>query len=820
MLKDIRYAYRALRQNAGFALTAIISIALAIGVNAAAFSLVDGLIFRPLPVRDVSRVVSLRMISPSSTATSIADTGMALSYPDYVDFRNNSRSFDGLIAYALKAAGYALDEHGEHSQARLKMGYTVSGNFFQVLGVDMALGRAFTPEEDAVPERDAVVVLANDFWMQEFAGNRSVIGSRIRLNGTNFTVIGVAPESFTGLDQFTQPAFFVPFMMAPKFEAKEDLRTRDYRDIGVKGRLKPGVTLEAASAEISAIEKSLEQSHPVTNKGFGAAVRTENQIRLDNTPAFAALVIALFTLVTVVLLIACSNVANLVLARGGARAREFAVRLAIGAGRFRLIRQLMAENLIIAICGGGLGLLFAQFAVGYFSSLDVVADEPVKLSFEIDHRVLLFTLLVSVASAILFGLAPALHVTKTDLGPALKAGAVRHGRKHFFGRNALVVVQIAGSLVLLLAAVGAYTVSAASLANRGFRIDHLLTTRLDTEVAGYKSKQSQQFYKLLADRTPALPGVKSVALTSSIPLTSMLQLKTLIPEGYSFPPGQSSVSIFSSTVDEHYFEVLGIPLLRGRGFLPTDSANSPRVAIVNEAFATKYLGTDPIGKRIRLEGENGPWVQVVGITATGKYVSIMEQPTGFLYLPLSQEPQARLTMLVESYEDPAMLAAPVRELVRSMDSNVPILSVLPMQELFYRSFVETLHLVISMFAATGLIGFILALVGLYGVVAYQAARRTREIGIRMALGAERQQVMSMVLKHAATVGVIGIIIGLILSQALKAALSGAGGTAAQSGPTVFMFVIPTALLLTVLAAAAIPARRASRIDPMMALREE
>jgi predicted permease len=821
MLNDLRYALRSLRQNPGFAFTAIVSIALAIGANAAIFSLGDAVLMRPLPVRDPTRVVSLRSISPSSSATSLVGTGTDISYPDFVDFRDKSHSFDGLVAYTLKAAGFAKDEH---TQARLKMGYVVSGNLFQVLGVEPVLGRAFRPDEDEVPERDAVIVLAHNFWMEEFAAAPSVIGSRIRLNGIDFTVIGVAPESFTGMDQYIQPAFFVPFMMAPKLDAKENLHSRDLRELGAKGRLKPKVTLQAANAEISSIAKSLEESYPTTNKGFGAAVRTENQIRLDRNPSSAAQVTALFTLVAVVLLIACSNVANLVLGRGRARAREIAVRLAIGASRFRLFRQLMAENILIALAGGALGVLFAEFAIEFFSTVEFLTDEPIKLDFEIGHRVLLFSLLVSIASAILFGAVPALQSTKADLGSALKAGSLHGGRKHFFGRDALVIAQLAGSLVLLMHATGAYRTSASMLVNRGFRIDHLLTMRFDTEVGGYTSKQSEQFYTILTDRTRTLAGVKSVALTYTLPLSSNTRLRTVIPEGYQFPVGQKSAGVFSSTVDEHYFETIGIPRVRGRGFLSTDTSDSPRVAIVNEAFAAKYLTTDPIGKRIRLEGATGPLVEVVGITATSKYLFVGESPTGFLYLPLTQNPEPRLTMLVEACGDPAPLSEAVRELVRSIDANVPILSVRTMEDVFQRTSVQGMNLVITIFGVGSLIGLVLALVGLYAVVAYQVARRTREIGIRMALGAERQQVMRMVLKHAATVGVAGINIGLILSYALGGVFRGSAPDPAQvsavSGPSLFM-ILPIALLLTtLLAAAAIPARRASRVDPMIALREE
>jgi len=817
MLNDIRYAFRALRQSPGFALTAIVSIALVIGANSAIFSFVDGLIFRPLPVRDASGVVSLRSISPSSSATSMAETGTDISYPDFVDFRDRNHSFDGLVAYALKAAGFAKDER---SQAQLRMGYVVTGNFFQVLGVETPLGRTFRPEEDQVPERDAVVVLAHDFWTRDFGADPNVIGSHVRLNATDFTVIGVAPESFSGLDQLIRPAFFVPMMMAPKLDPKENLRARDLRTLGAKGRLKPKVTLVAAGAESSAIAKSLEESYPVTNKGFGAAVRTENELRLDRTPAYAAVVISLFTLVTVVLLIACCNVANLLLGRGRARAREIAVRLAIGASRMRLVRQLMVENLIIALGGGALGLLLAEFAVEYFSTLEFVSDVPARLAFEVDRRVLFFTLLVSIASAIVFGLIPALQSTKTDLAPALKAGSLDHRRKRFVGRNALVIVQLAGCLVLLMAAGGAYRGSASMLDGRGFRTDHLLAMRFDTAAVGYTPKQSEQFCNTLKERSRDLSGVKSVALAYSPPLTYIFELKTVIPEDYQFPAGQKSASLFSNMVDEHYFESVGIPLVRGRGFASTDTADSPRVAVVNQAFADKYLGTNPLGKRIRLDSETGPVAQVVGVAATSKYISLAEPPTPYLYLPLTQNPEPRLTLLVETSGDPASTAPALRELLRSIDPNVPILSVRTMNDLFQSGSVRALYLVVTMYGVVGLMGLVLALVGLYAIVAYQVSRRTREIGIRMALGAERLQVMRMILKHASSIAVAGIVIGIILSFALKNALSGGDADPSTLSPLPVLFFVPIGLFLTTLLAAAIPARRASRVDPMMALREE
>ena len=817
MLNDLRYAVRTLRQNPGFALTAVISIGLAIGANSAIFSFVDGLLFRPLPVRDPARVVSLRSIAPSSSASSLAETNTEISYPDFVDFRETSRSFDGLIAYDLRGVGFA---RGERNQPQVKLGYLVSGDFFRTLGVESSLGRMFTSEEDAVPGRDAVLVLAHDFWKQEFDADPAAVGSHVRLNGIDFTIIGVASEHFSSMDLFIRPTFFAPMMMASRLDPKEDiLHRRDLRTIAVKGRLKRGVTVQAANAEISALAKSLQESYPVTNKGFGAAVRSELQMRLDRTPSYGPVVVSLFTLVAVVLAIACCNVANLMLSRGRARVREIAVRLAIGAGRARLMRQLMVENLVIAFCGGAAALLIAQFAVEFFSTLEVVGDTPIQLDITIDHRVLVFTFLIAAGSAVLFGLIPALHSTNADVIPALKAGALEQRRKRFFGRSALVVAQIAGSMVLLLAGVGAYRDSAGLIAQRGFRTDHLLTLRVDTEVVGYTSQQSQQFYRTLSERSRALPDVQAVGLTSSVPLTTTLRQEAVIPEGYQFPAGQKSVSVMSSTVDDDYFDTLAIPILRGRHFLLSDNEDSPRVAIVNQAFADKYFAADPIGKRIRLENETGPWVEIVGITATGKYLSVAEPPTGFLYLPVSQHPEQRLTLLVHSSGDPAKLTGPVRDLIRSIDPNVPLLAVRTMDDVFQRSTVRPMQVLITVFGATSLMGLVLAVVGLYAVVAYQVARKTREIGIRIALGAERPRVMRMILKHAAGMAVTGVAIGLVLSFALVDALSG-GGQRPQPLNVFILMAVTLVLLLTTLLAAAIPARQAMRIDPQVALRQE
>jgi predicted permease len=747
----------------------------------------------------------------------MADTTIDLSYLDFIDFRNHCRTFDGLVAYDLRGVGFARDSH---AQAEMKMGYTVSGDFFQVLGVRPEIGRFFRPEEDHVPGRDPVVVLAYDLWKQEFESDPAVLGRIVRLNGIRFTVIGVANESFTGVDQFIRPSFFIPFMMASSIDPGETVTTkRDNRTIGVKGRLKPGISLKTANEDVTTLAKSLAESHSDTNRGVGAAVRSEVRIRLDRNPVYGPLVASLFVLVVLVLLIACCNIANLMLSRGRERAREIAVRLAIGSSRLRLIRQLMAESLLIAVSGGSLGLLVAQIAVEFFSRIEVVGDVPIRLSFEIDGRVLVFTFVLSVLSAIVFGLVPALQSTRPNLSPALKAGDLDDPQKRLLGRSALVTVQVAISLVLLIGASQIYRGARATLAaDRAFRIERTLTMRLDTEIAGYDDSRMLQFYKTLVEGAGAVNGVKSATLSSFLPLTNNSRVYTVVPEGFEFPAGQETVGVFASTVGDSYFESFDVPILKGRPFRPTDTEHSPLVAIVNDTFAQKYLGSEPVGRHLKLNLPGGFTVaEVVGVAATGQYLSLVESPTGFLYLPFNQNPQPRMTMIIESYRDPAALAGPLREMARSIDSSVPILAVRTMQEIFQKAEVMSTQLVTVLFAAASMMGLLLAMVGLHAVVAYHVSRRTREIGIRTALGAQQLQIIGMVLRQASKLSLTGIGLGFVLSLSYGRTLT--MGESKGFDPVTFT-LLPLALLLVTFVAAWVPARRASRVNPLQALRQD
>jgi macrolide transport system ATP-binding/permease protein len=813
MLHDLRYALRALRRQPGFALTAIASIAAGVGANASVFSFVDGILLRPLPVPNPSTVVTLQSRTPGRSLF-----GGAMSWGDYTDFRDRSRSFAGILACQPLNVGFAVDAS---TQPKLKQTMLVSGNVLDVLGVTPSLGRGFRPEEDRVPGRDAVAVLSYDFWANELQSDHSIVGRSIKLNGVDFTVVGIAPKDFTGVVEFTNPAIYVPAAMGPALaSANQNLLTdRSLRVFTAKGRLRRSISLAAANAESELLAQSLAATYPATNKGFGAAVLTELQARLEISPLRLLVPILLFALVATLLAIACANVANLTLARARCRTREIGVRLAIGASRLRLLRQLFAESLVIAAAGGALGLLLASSFAHYASAIRVPGDVPIELSFQLDSRAFWFTALVSAASAALFGLGPALQSVKTDLVPALKAREADQARQRLMGRSTLVVAQLAGSLVLL--AVAAHLVAGFSRQlsrDPGFRRDHILTLSLDPSLLGYSAVQTGQFYDALRQHALSTPGVRSIAIASTIPTGTNPRFEQLIPEGYQFPDGQTSVAVWTSIVDEGYFETLNVPILSGRGFRTSDGSNAPQVAVVNEAFARRYLQPNPIGKRIRLQGPNTPWIEVVGLTATGKYLSIMEPATEAIYLPYRQHDSSRMTLLALTQGDPAQLARPLQDMVRSLDPNLPVFTVRTMQDYFEQRSVKAAGLVMQTVSAIGALGALLALVGLYAVVAYQVAARTREIGIRMAIGARPQQVRNMILKQGARMSLPAAAIGLILSAIILGALNNGPLSAPFDYP--ILLALSTGLLLTTLIASVIPAWRAARTDPLRAIRED
>ena len=820
VVQDIRYALRMMRKSPGFTAVAVMSLAIGIGANTAIFSFADALLLRPLPVPRPGEVVTV-----GSTASIQGFSNLVASYRDYVDIRARSTTFEGLAAFTDSTVGFAAEPD---AVPKLRIGMLVSGNFFMAMRIEPQLGRAFRPEEDQVPGRDAVVVLGHDFWEQQFGGDRSILGRAVRLNGIDFTVVGVAPAEFTGLDRLARFDFYAPLMMWPRLMPDSSARlfeARDIRRLTIKGRLRAGVTMSQAQAELSVIAKDLERAYPDTNRNQAVAVRTELEVRMAADASSVTFVAMLTTLAVAVLLIACANVAGLLTSRAPVRAREIALRLAIGASRPRVIRQLITESVLIAMLGGGLGLAVGYAGVTLFRGVRIPTDLPVAFRFAIDQRALAFSFVVALVSAVLFGLVPAIRATHADLTSVMKAtDAAGFGQRRRWGRGLLVGGQVAVSVILLAVAMFMYR-GFQRLLERGpgYRTDHLLLMSFDPGLVGYTEAEAQQFFEQMAERARSVPGVKSAALVSSVPMaTDPAGGIAIVPEGVQLPAGKDSVTLLTSVVDEHYFDTMRLAIIRGRGFRATDSADAPKVAVVNEQVAQHYWpGQDPLGKRFRMNDSRGPWVEIVGLAKTSTYIFLAERPREFAYFPYTQRPQPRMVLVAESTGDPSSLATPLRELVRTFDANQPIYNVRTMEELYRMRAVAIFSVASRLVAAMGIMGLGLALAGLYGLVAYAVSRRTKEIGIRMAIGAGQWDVLGMILRQGMVLALLGLGVGLLGSmgagRALAALFPDRGHGASDF---VALGLVAAAVLSVVLLAAYIPARRASRVNPTDALRTE
>jgi macrolide transport system ATP-binding/permease protein len=818
---DTQYAIRSLRRTSGLTAFVVITLALGIGMTAGTFSMVDALIFRPYPVPHPGGVVTL----VSTTSDSSYED---FSYREYLDIRGKTKSFDGVIANVnMEAVGFSAEPG---ATPRVRGGMMVSGNYFRVLGVEPPLGRGFREDEDRVPGRNAVVVLGPEFWRREFASDPSVLGRTVRLNGQEFTVIGVAPETFPGMQIFDRPDFYMPLAMARVFATdrqKNFFEDRDDRELNVKARLKPGTTIGQARNELALLAKDFEREYPKINRSRGAAVHTQFEMRTRDDDINWKFGVIFVTLALAVLLVACTNVAGLLLSRARDRTREIAVRLALGAGRFRLIRLLLAESLILASLGGLAGIAIGYGVVEWFhtkQSIVLMSDLPMSLPFQMDTRVLLASLALSLLSALLCGLAPALQSTRANLVNGLKsAEADVPGRKRLWGRNMLVVAQVSTSLMLLTASFLMVRGFQHSMnLGTGFVKDHLLMTSFDPRLVQYNATQTQQFYKLLAERVRLAPGVRGEALTQNVPLgQDGFDGVAFVPDGFQMPRDRENFSSTMDTVDPGYFETLGIPILRGRGFLASDTADAPRVAVVNEHFAKHFWpGADAVGKHIRLDSRTGIPVEIVGVAQTVKYQSTFDENTmDFVYLPLAQHPVPRMVLMLRSSGDPLQLVQPLKDIVRSLDPNQPMLQTRAYEDLYLNQAVRGPRIAIDLVGAMGVVGLLLAIAGLYGLVAYNVSRRTREIGIRMALGAAGSDVLRLVMGKGLRLVGIGTVVGLAMGFAVERLFNSVLFDAGGVDVVAYVVVVPSLFVVTMLAAY-LPARRAARIAPTQALRHD
>jgi predicted permease len=798
-----------------FTITIALTLGLGIGANAAVFSIVNALLLRPLPVADPFNLYILSVAHPGN------DQPHPVSYADFVDYRDRSDVFSDLAAYELNFAGLSTDNRAD----RLAVAY-VTGNFFSLLGVGAAPGRPVLPSEGATFGADPVIVLGRAYWKRRFNGDPSVVGRRVLVNGRPFVVAGVVPEGFHGVYALVEFDAYMPLgMMFPATAYKDLIEKRDNHDLHAIGRLKPGLTRAEAQARLDVLARQLEQQHPATNKAVRVVLTPERLARPEpnaaNTNPFIAGVF-LF-LVTLVLLVACVNVINLLMVRATVRQRELAVRAALGAARGRLVRQMLTEGLLLATVGAVAGGILARWLSVLLAHIRIPADIPIRFEFGFDWRVFGYIAGIALATGIVVGLVPALRASRTDLNDVLREGgrSMAEGTGRHRLRSALVVSQVAVSLVLLIAA-GLFvrSVQRAQSVDLGFDPRQVLNLSMDVSQLGLDEARGRAFYREVESRVRALPGIESVSWAYSVPFGYYNSTEYVEAEDHPLPTDQRKPSAPYNLVGPEYFRTLKIPLARGRDFTAQDDERARRVAIVNEFMARMlWPGEDPIGKRFRAAND-GAWREVVGVTRTGKYRFIFEDPGPYYYEPIAQRYEPLRVLQIRTSGDPEAMAPSVEKEVRALNPDLPVYDVRSLEHTLDGPNGFFLLRMGALFGGTlGLLGLLLALVGIYGVVSYTAAQRTQEIGVRMALGAQRRDILTLVVGHGLRLIVAGLALGVLAAFALSRVLSNLlFGISATDAAT--FIAVPLLLGVMALVASYMPALRATRIAPAVALRNE
>jgi putative ABC transport system permease protein len=817
LFQDIRYGIRMLTKNPGVTAVAVLTLALGIGANAAIFSGVSAFVLRPLNAPEPDRLVR-----PIELAE---DRGMSdeVSYPDFADYRNQSTVFEAMSAEDMLPV--ALDSA---NQSDVIWGQAVSGSYFDVMRVKPIMGRTFLPDEDKVAGAIPVVVLGHSLWQRRFGSDPSIVGKTIRLSNRGYEVIGVLPASFTGSKFALSMDFWTPMAMTEELRRSPGLLSdRGSHWMNVLARLKPGVTLEQASKEMASIAARLNQAYPNERASTTSArVETEIDARFEEaTPVLKSGSAIAMAIVGLVLLIACANVANLMLARAAARRKEIGIRLALGASRVRLVRQLLTESMLLSLLGGAFGLLLAFWVTDLMQGfVPVLEYNIVENFFALDRSALLFTLVISLATGLIFGLAPAWHSSNPDVVPILKgdlAAAQRKRRRRFSLRPALVVVQVALSLAVLVCG-GLFIKSfrKAQTMDPGFGTKDALIVSLDPELVGYDSERSRNFFRQVIERAQSLPGVEAAAVARLLPLgDSSNSNGPILKEGETLARGSAGRTIMTNVISSGFFRAMQIPFVEGRDFDERDHTKSQRVVIINQQMAEMlWPGESAVGKRITIGTESREPNEVVGVVKTGRYRNLAEDPKPYFYYPMSQRRPASMMLVMRTNSDPRSLVGAIRKEVQNLDRSVPVSSVKTMDEhMTYALWAPNMAASLSL--AFGVVAILLSAIGLYSVMAYVVSQRTREVGIRMALGANRADVVKMITVQGMRLAVIGVVIGLLLSLALARALSSL--LIGVSGYDVTTFVIVSGLLVFVaLIACYLPARRATKIDPLVALRYE
>lgn len=820
---DLRLAFRMLAKKPGFMVVAVLTLALGIAVNATMFSLVSAFLLRRPPVHDADRIVVVSSVNPNPVFNPDASP---ISAPNYLAWREASRVFADTAAadeYRTVNLTPALNQvegsarAGVATEPEVIRSAAVTSHYFNVLAVSAQFGRTFMEGEDQ-PGQSHVVVLSHDLWERRFGSDPAILGRTIRLNREDYTVIGVMPANFHLMGFIAQ--LWTPLVLTQSDQTAAAHNDRSFRFFG---RLKPGVTLEQARAEMSVLARRAAEAFPETEKGWGASARTLPDFLIYDFSIRNGLAV-MMTAVGFVLMIACANVAGLLLARASGRRKELAIRISLGAGRWRIVRQLMAEGLVIGIVGGGFGLLLSYWGINFFRARMTFNEAVIAVPITLDRNVLLFALAISLVSAVLSSLAPAITASRTDVNTNLKdeSRAASAGRSRGRLRTVLVTGEIAAALFLLIGTGllirGIYMTEHQNL---GFRPDHLLTASLTLDDAHYKDASRRAIF--VRDVIPPLkqiPGAEGVAVTSDLPATGPGGVNFRI-QGEPEPQANQQLNVLDSVVSTEFFRTSGIPLLRGRTFTDMDNTTAPRVIVVNQEFVHRHLhDQNPLGKQIRLDvpGAAPQWSEVVGVVGNVKTYSEATRDDPQVYEPLLQRPVSSFTLMVRTSADPNSLAPALRNAVRQLDAELPLAQVMSMPTVIDRQKGGD-EIFLQVLGAFALLALALAAIGIYGLIAYSVGQRTHEIGIRMAVGASRPDVLRMILWEGSTMTLIGAAIGLALALPLPKVFAALFFDLHLGEPRIYL-VVPGAIFLVALFATYIPARRATRVDPMSALRQE
>ncbi|MFQ5742435.1 MAG: ABC transporter permease [Acidobacteriota bacterium] len=824
LFQDLRYTVRGLRKSPGFTAVAAITLALGIGVNTTIFSVVNSALLRPLAVENPGDLVDVY-----SQSTKSRDSHDSSSYLDYRDLRDQSHTLSGLFGYTN-----FIGNHVQEGRNEIVVGELVTEGYFETLGVQPALGRTFSAEELATEGTHPVVMLSDSFWKTRYGGDPEILGRQIRLSGILYTVVGVAPEGFGGMFPAVTAPMWVPVTMVEALEPLGNLSSvasptgntrltrRGSRFLWMRGRLREGVSVEEARAELVGIMARLEQQYPPTNEFVSVAVLATDEVRFNpDFDGFLAPAGALILgVVGLVLLVACANIANLLLARASSRRKEVAIRLAVGAGRGRLVRQLLTESLLLAAFGAGLGLLLGVWLTSVIANIRIPLPIEPSLDFRLDIRVLAFVTAATLATGILFGLVPALRASRPDLVPALKdiSGEGR-GRCRFALRDALVVVQVAVSIVLLIG--GALLVRSLVIAQRidvGFDVDRIAMLALGLEAVGYEQEAGETLLDTAKLRLRSIPGVEAVSMSSRVPLSVNDNRFRVYIDGHQTSNAEPAYLVGGTHADPDYFDSLEVSIVEGRNFVAADAEEERRVAIINEAMAARYWpGESAVGRTFRRTFGGEP-IEIIGVVQNYKVDTPGEPPTPYIHMPFTHNSSLYAAYLVRMDTPVAAHIPRLEQVFFDLDPAIAFMQTAPLRD---NMNVRLLPVKLGAWfiGAFAMLALTLAAVGLYGVISYSVSRRRREIGIRVALGAGSGKVLWLVVWQGMTLVLIGAVIGAVVAAFVGQLLSSVLYGISAIDPVAFAGAIGILTLLS-LVANYIPARRASRVDPMIALRSE